>query len=65
MGNIILRQYKSDLSQKQTLVYGNEIALLIYILFLVIVKVGIKAALILVIKLASKSKENTQNRKYP
>jgi hypothetical protein len=33
-------------------------------LFLVIVKVGIKVALILVIKLASKSKENTQNRKY-
>ena len=59
MGNIILKQYKLDFSQKQTLVYRNKIILLIYILFLVIVKVGIKVALILVIKLASKSEEDT------
>ena len=58
MRNIILRQYKLDLSQNQTLVLGNKVVLLIYILFLVIVKAGIKVALILVVKLTSKSKKD-------
>jgi hypothetical protein len=65
MGNIVLRQHESDLSWKQTLAHGNEIALLICTLFLVIVKVGIEAALILVVKLAPKSEEDTQNGECP
>ena len=62
--NIILRQYESDLSWKQTLVLGNEVVLLIYILFLVIVKTGIKAVLVLVERLIPKSEKDTQKRKY-
>jgi hypothetical protein len=65
MRNIILRQYKSDLSWKQTLVLGNKVVLLICILFLVIVKTGIEAVLVLVERLAPKSEKDTQKRKYP
>jgi hypothetical protein len=64
MRNIILKQYKSDFSWKQTLVLGNEVILLIYILFLVIVKTGIEAVLVLVERLILKSEKDTQKKKY-
>jgi hypothetical protein len=59
MRNIILKQYKSDLNWKQTLVFGNEVILLIYILFLVIVKTGIRIVLVLVERLIPKSEKDT------
>ena len=65
MRNIVLRQHESDLSWKQTLALGNEVALLICTLFLVIVKTGIRAALVLVERLAPKSEKDTQKRECP
>ena len=59
MRNIVLRQYESDLSWKQTLALGNEVVLLICILFLVIVKTGIEAVLVLVERLIPKSEKDT------
>jgi hypothetical protein len=65
MRNIILKQYESDLSWKQTLVLGNKVVLLICILFLVIVKTGIGVVLVLVERLAPKSEKDTQKRECP